>query len=106
MSYRKSKLFLQKIDSLIDGTSVSAFEKKVLKAVSRVPLGTVTTYEDLARKIGHPKAVRAVGNALSKNMYPIAIPCHRVIKNDGSIGGYAYGKRLKKFLLNIEGVIF
>ena len=81
------------------------FEKKVLKAASTIPLGQVRSYKWLARKIGKPRAVRAVGHALKQNPYPIIIPCHRVIKSDGSLGGYAKGKELKRKLLLLEKYI-
>lgn len=81
------------------------FEKKVLKVVSTIPLGQVRSYQWVARKIGKPKALRAVGSALKKNPYPIIIPCHRVIKSNGSLGGYAKGKELKGKLLLLEKYI-
>lgn len=83
----------------------SEFEKKVLKVTSQIPLGQVRSYKWVARKIGRPKATRAVGQALKKNPYPIIIPCHRVIKSDGSLGGYVKGKNLKKNLLLFEKYI-
>ncbi|MBM3251439.1 MAG: MGMT family protein [Candidatus Omnitrophica bacterium] len=86
-------------------TGLSDFEKKVLKITSQIPLGEVRSYQWVARKLGKPKATRAVGQALKKNPYPIIIPCHRVIKSDGSLGGYVKGKRLKKKLLLFEKCI-
>ncbi|MDD2654977.1 MAG: MGMT family protein [Candidatus Omnitrophica bacterium] len=83
-------------------SDLTDFEKKVLKITSLIPLGEVRSYQWVAKKIGRPKAVRAVGAALKKNPYPIIIPCHRVIKSDGSPGGYAKGKELKKKLLLLE----
>lgn len=65
------------------------FEWKVLKAASTIPLGETRSYQWVAKTIGSPRAVRAVGQALRKNPYPLIIPCHRVIKSDGSPGGYA-----------------
>lgn len=81
------------------------FQKKVLKITSCIPLGQVRTYQWVAKKIGRPKAVRAVGSALKKNPYPVIIPCHRVIKSDSSLGGYARGKELKRKLLLLEKYI-
>ena len=81
---------------------MTEFEKKVLKEVVKIPLGEVRSYKWVAQKIGNPCAYRAVANALSKNPYIIFIPCHRVIKSKGDLGGYWLGKRLKKELINLE----
>ena len=70
-------------------TRLTKFEWQVLKATMRIPLGETRSYQWIAKQIGSPKAVRAVGQALRKNPYPVIIPCHRVIKSDGSLGGYA-----------------
>jgi O-6-methylguanine DNA methyltransferase len=80
------------------------FEKAVYGAVLRIPKGETRSYAWVARAIDRPKAARAVGNALNKNPYPGPIPCHRVIRSDGSIGGYAKGVRAKRKLLKGEGV--
>ena len=71
------------------------------------PKGTVKTYSEVAKAIGKPLAVRAVANAIAKNPYPIQIPCHRVIRLDGSLGGYSGvgGVKKKKNLLKKEGII-
>jgi len=78
------------------------FQEQVLKAVCQIPLGQVRSYAWVAKKIGRPKAVRAVGQALKNNPYPLIVPCHRVINANGSLGGYAGGKGMKVFLLNLE----
>ena len=65
------------------------FQWKVLAATMKIPLGETRSYAWVAKQIGKPKAVRAVGQALRSNPYPLIIPCHRVIKSDGSLGGYA-----------------
>ena len=83
---------------------LTPFQKKVYKAVSLIPSGEVRTYRWVARKIGKPKASRAVGQALTRNQRTITIPCHRVIMSDGSIGGYSKGIRMKKRLLKKEGI--
>ena len=80
------------------------FQARVLELVSKVPRGKVTTYKELARALGSPKAYRAVGNALAKNPRPLKIPCHRVVCSDGKIGGYKLGIRRKTELLLREGV--
>lgn len=79
------------------------FEKKVYAACAAIPRGEVRSYKWIAARINRPNAYRAVGNALHKNRYPGIIPCHRVIRADGSIGGFAYGARTKHRLLKEEG---
>ncbi len=80
------------------------FEKRVWRFCALVPKGNVTTYAEIARRIGNNRASRAVGNALNKNPNAPAVPCHRVVKSDGSIGGYAYGIKNKIRLLRSERV--
>ena len=65
------------------------FEKLVWNEISNIPFGKTTTYKEIAIKIGHPNASRAVANACGKNPYPIIIPCHRVICSNGKLGGYS-----------------
>lgn len=89
-------------NKIVDLNSCPDFQKKVLKAVSLIPYGETRTYSDIANKIGHPKACRAVGQALANNPFPLIIPCHRVIRSNGDIGNYQAGKRMKKFLLELE----
>jgi methylated-DNA-[protein]-cysteine S-methyltransferase len=83
---------------------LTEFERKVLNATKKIPKGKVTTYSIIAKAIEKPKAIRAVGNALNKNPYTPIIPCHRVVKSDGSIGDYAKGVRKKVKMLRDEGV--
>jgi O-6-methylguanine DNA methyltransferase len=80
------------------------FYRKVWTACASVPKGETITYVELARRIGHPGAARAVGTALSKNPFAPAIPCHRVIRNDGGMGGYSGrgGIKTKKRMLEKE----
>lgn len=85
---------------------MTPFGKKILKIVSKIPKGKTLTYKEVARLAGNPRAYRAVGNALHKNPFAPRIPCHRVIKSDGSIGGYSFGVKKKIALLKKEGVIF
>ena len=82
---------------------LTKFQWKVLSAAAEIPLGETRSYQWIAEKIGSPEAVRAVGQALRRNPYPVIIPCHRVIHTDGSLGGYAgrFDKR-KAQLLNKE----
>lgn len=79
------------------------FADKVYKLTKKIPKGKVTTYKIIAYKLG-TKAYRAVGNALNKNPYAPKVPCHRVIKSDGSVGGFAKGTNAKIKLLKKEGV--
>jgi methylated-DNA-[protein]-cysteine S-methyltransferase len=72
----------------------SSFRAKVFKIVSSIPAGKMLTYSEVAKRAGRPKAQRAVGNILAKNFDP-KIPCHRVIRSDGKIGGYNRGRKLK-----------
>jgi len=78
------------------------FQIAVWRAVQKIPYGETRTYQEIARAIGRPTAVRAVANAIGANIHPILIPCHRVIRIDGSLGGYAWGITMKKKLLAIE----
>ncbi|MBI2636900.1 MAG: MGMT family protein [Parcubacteria group bacterium] len=80
----------------------SRFSKKVLSVVSKIPKGSVLTYADVARRAGHARAARAVGNILNKNHDP-RIPCHRVIRSDGKVGGYNRGTAPKVKKLKQEG---
>tara|TARA_E500000075_G_scaffold130667_1_gene139917 strand:+ start:920 stop:1210 length:291 start_codon:yes stop_codon:yes gene_type:complete len=85
----------------LEGTE---FQKKVWKEILKIPKGQTRTYKDIALSIGSPKSYRAVANACGKNPLPVTIPCHRVIKSDGSIGGYSAkgGVKKKKILLSGE----
>lgn len=80
------------------------FNEKVWQALKRIPRGRVTTYKEIARYLKNPKAARAVGNALNKNPYAPKLPCHRVVKSNGQIGGYAKGTKNKIKMLEKEGV--
>ena len=80
------------------------FQRRVLELTSKIPRGKVTTYKEIARAMGKPKAYRAVAKALAENPYPVKIPCHRVVRSDGEIGGYTGGTWKKARLLKQEGV--
>lgn len=80
---------------------LSNFENQVYEACKKIPKGSVVTYSEIAGAIGSPKAVRAVGNALNKNPFK-TVPCHRVIRSNGSVGGFAHGTRKKVELLKKE----
>ena len=82
---------------------LTKFQWKVLAVTAKIPLGETRSYTWVAEQVGSPKAVRAVGQALRRNPYPVIIPCHRVIREDGSPGGYAGGSGEKKArLLAVE----
>ena len=80
------------------------FQDKVYEIVRKIPVGKVLTYKEVADMIGNPKAYRAVGNILNKNFDP-TIPCHRVIRSDGKLGGYNRGEQSKILKLKKEGYI-
>ncbi len=84
----------------------SEFQIKVWSYLRKIPRGSVKTYSQVAKDIGKPLAVRAVANAIGKNPYAPKIPCHRVIRSDGSLGGYSGkgGVKTKRFLLKKEGI--
>ncbi|HAC59812.1 methylated-DNA--[protein]-cysteine S-methyltransferase [Parvibaculum sp.] len=82
----------------------TAFQKSVWAALARIPFGETRSYADIARAIGNPKGVRAVGLANGRNPIPIVVPCHRVIGADGSLTGFGGGLPTKKWLLEFEGI--
>lgn len=82
-----------------------SFKEKVFQVVRRIPRGKVLTYKEVARLAGRPRAYRAVGNILNKNRDFKNIPCHRVIRSDGKIGGYNLGMKKKYFLLKKENTV-
>lgn len=81
----------------------TAFQRRVWETLRQIPQGETRTYSEVAKEIGQPSAARAVANACAKNPTPIVVPCHRVVRNDGSLGGYALGVERKKKLLKQEG---
>jgi methylated-DNA-[protein]-cysteine S-methyltransferase len=87
----------------VDWTFARGFAGRVLKATARVPFGRVTTYRDMAKAAGNVKATRAAGNALGSNPIPIVVPCHRVLRTGGGLGGYRGGLDRKMLLLELEG---
>ena len=93
-----SNLFLK------NNKNISQFERAVYEALLAVPGGKVISYGDLAKKAGFPKAARAVGSALNKNPFAPRVPCHRVVKSSGEVGGFAHGTERKIAILQKEGV--
>jgi len=82
--------------------SVPIFTNKVLLAMKDIEYGKIITYAKLAQKVGNPKANRAIGNVCNKNQFVIVIPCHRVVRSDGTLGGYQPGLKYKEYLLKLE----
>ena len=80
----------------------TAFQKKVLNELKKIPYGQTMSYSDVADRIDHPRAYRAVGSANGKNRLPIIFPCHRVISNNGKLGGFSGGLSIKRKLLELE----
>lgn len=91
-------------DTPVDLSGLTDFQRQVLKACARIGHGRVVTYGQLARRVGRPKAARAVGQAMAANPVPIVIPCHRVVGANGTLTGFSaeQGVRLKRWLLDLE----
>ncbi|HEX9775026.1 MAG TPA: methylated-DNA--[protein]-cysteine S-methyltransferase [Actinomycetota bacterium] len=91
----------------VDWSVFPAFQRRVLRETARIPAGTVRSYGWIANAIGSPRAARAVGTALATNPVPLIIPCHRVVRGDGSLGRYSMGKgtETKRSLLELEGAL-
>lgn len=104
------------VDDYYDGNTIAldaipreqmggAFQKNVWAAMSKIPYGTTVSYKELADIAGNSRAIRAAGTACSQNRLVLLIPCHRVLKSDGSIGNYVHGNSVKESLLRREGAI-
>jgi methylated-DNA-[protein]-cysteine S-methyltransferase len=92
-------------DLAVDLGDLAPFHRRVLDATAKVPAGRVATYTQIAARAGSPKASRAAGNALHNNPVAIVVPCHRVLRTDGSLGGYGGGLPIKEWLLRHEGAL-
>lgn len=92
-------------DVPLDRVLMSAFAKKVLAATSAIPYGNVSTYTEMATEAGSPRGSRAAGNALGSNPIPVIVPCHRVLRTGGNLGGYGGGLDRKRWLLELEGAL-
>jgi len=99
LKYFDKQLVVFKTPILLEGTE---FQLKVWKQLQRIPYGETISYKELALKLNSPNASRAVGGANSKNPISIIVPCHRVIRADGDIGGYAGGVSAKEKILDVE----
>jgi len=95
-----------RFSSKISMDHLPSFTKRVLEAVMDIPHGFVSTYGGVASALAKKDAARAVGNAMARNPFPLIVPCHRVVCSDLTLGGYGYGLKLKKLLLEREGVRF
>jgi methylated-DNA-[protein]-cysteine S-methyltransferase len=92
-------------DIPVDWKLHDGFSRRVLRATARIPYGKLLTYGEVAAKAGSPRGSRAAGNALGSNRIPIVVPCHRVVRTGGAIGGYTGGVERKEHLLRLEGVL-
>jgi methylated-DNA-[protein]-cysteine S-methyltransferase len=92
-------------DVPLDRVLMSAFAQKVLAATSAIPYGSVSTYNEMATAAGSPRGSRAAGNALGSNPIPVIVPCHRVLRTGGNLGGYGGGLDRKRWLLELEGAL-
>lgn len=95
------------LDGQLSLDNYTNFQKKVLQTVRKIPYGETRSYKEVAKAAGHPRAYRAVGNTMKNNPLPLIVPCHRVIKSDGTLGGFSgkEGIALKKKMLDLESEI-
>ena len=93
-----------RFDVALDWSLVGDFGRRVLGATAAIPFGDVSTYAQIAALAGSPRGSRATGNALGANPMPIVVPCHRVLRSGGGLGGYTGGLERKRWLLGLEGV--
>jgi methylated-DNA-[protein]-cysteine S-methyltransferase len=94
-----------KFELPLDWTLVGPFGRRVLRATAAIPYGGVLSYREVATDAGSPRGSRAAGNALGSNPIPIVIPCHRVLRSGGALGGYGGGPERKRWLLELEGAL-
>ncbi|HKE76380.1 MAG TPA: methylated-DNA--[protein]-cysteine S-methyltransferase [Acidimicrobiales bacterium] len=95
----------RRFDLPLDRSLSHGYRRTVLEALSEVPYGHTVSYKDLAERTGNPKASRAVGTAMATNPIPIVVPCHRVLRTGGALGGYGGGVATKVWLLRLEGAL-
>ncbi len=100
LEYERGSLKAFSIPLKLEGT---AFQMSVWESLRKVGYGEVVSYSELAGMAGRPRAVRAAASACAANRIPIFVPCHRVVRSDGSLGGFSCGAELKRLLLNLEG---
>src|SRR6185436_12638846 len=99
LAFIEGEASLARVPLDIRGT---VFQRRVWETLRRIPRGETRTYQDIARAIGAPRAVRAVGSACGANPVALAVPCHRAVRTDGGMGGYAWGLQRKRKLLALE----
>jgi methylated-DNA-[protein]-cysteine S-methyltransferase len=90
-------------DLELDWGAIGGFRRRALEAMAAIPYGQTLTYTQLAAAAGNPAAVRAAGSACATNPWPVIVPCHRVLRTDGTLGGYLGGLEMKRGLLDLEG---
>ena len=95
----------ESFDLPLDWSLTDGFTRRVLQATARIGFGELSSYSKVAEEAGSPRAVRAAGNALGSNPIPVIVPCHRVLRKGGALGGYTGGLERKEFLLRLEGVL-
>jgi len=95
---------LHEFDLRLDWRLTDGFRKRAQQAISRIPYGKTRSYTEIARSAGNERAVRAAGTACGSNPIPIVVPCHRVLRSGGALGGYGGGLPMKEALLRLEGV--
>jgi methylated-DNA-[protein]-cysteine S-methyltransferase len=95
----------RRFDLVLDWALIGAFGRRVLKSTAAIPYGGYLSYREVAAEAGSPRGARAAGNALGSNPIPIVIPCHRVLRSQGALGGYGGGLDRKRFLLELEGAL-
>jgi methylated-DNA-[protein]-cysteine S-methyltransferase len=96
---------LDRFDLPLDWQLSGGFRLRVLRAISRIPFGETRSYTEMATKAGNERAVRAAGTACGSNPIPLVVPCHRVLRSSGALGGYGGGLPMKQGLLELEGVL-
>ncbi|HET8955378.1 MAG TPA: methylated-DNA--[protein]-cysteine S-methyltransferase [Solirubrobacterales bacterium] len=96
---------LDRFDLPLDWRLSGGFRQRVLRAIDRIPYGQTRSYTEMARKAGNERAVRAAGSACGSNPIPLVVPCHRVLRTGGALGGYGGGLPMKQALLELEGVL-
>ncbi|HEX6780691.1 MAG TPA: methylated-DNA--[protein]-cysteine S-methyltransferase [Solirubrobacterales bacterium] len=96
---------LDRFDLPLDWRLSGGFRQRVLRAINRIPYGQTRSYTEMARRAGNERAVRAAGTACGSNPIPLVVPCHRVLRTSGALGGYGGGLPMKQALLELEGVL-
>jgi methylated-DNA-[protein]-cysteine S-methyltransferase len=96
---------LTEFDLPLDWRLTAGFRRKAQRAIARIPYGQTRSYTEIARSAGNERAVRAAGTACGSNPIPIVVPCHRVLRSGGALGGYGGGLPMKEALLKLEGIL-